>query len=217
MGCPDEAALTVHASAPEEPAPGEGWSVAALTEHLAGCPACREQVERQRRAVEAFQAVDLVDAQRYDDAWLEELARQVEAGLGDGDEDSGSRPAARGDVVPLRRSRRPAPRFLTVAAVAAVLVVGLWLSGRQPDTTTDEPATASANPLAERGRQLGRSLLDEALAEDEADEGGLLASVLDTDTLLEELAEEHWSFHATIEDELDALTTDELRSLEARL
>ena len=205
MTCPDEAVLTVHASAPDELWPGEGWSAARLAGHLAGCPACRGKVGELRRSIEALWRVDLVDAGRYDESWMEELAQQVEAGL---------EVEATADVVPLRGARWRVPALLTVAATAALLVVGLWLIG-PPATTTSEELTVAANPLAEQGRLLGRSLLETAL--DEEDEGGVLASALDTDTLLEDLVDEQWSFQTTLDDELDELTTDELRSLSLRL
>jgi hypothetical protein len=218
MPCPERAVLTAHAGGDPDDATGEGWTVAALEGHLAHCDACRHQVELLRRSIEAFRRVDLADLQPYDDAWQEELALQVEAGLdaAGGAAEAGSEHA--GPVIPLRPTRPAIPGFAVVAAIAAALVLALWLSGPPGSTTSDEPTPVAVDSLAEQGRLLGRSLLDQALAEQDGRGGGeLLASALDTETLLEELVDEHWSFHATIEDELDELTTDELQSLELRL
>lgn len=204
MSCPDEAALTVYAEAPQEARPGEGWTRDAVHSHLAECPTCAATVHQVRACLEAFRGVDLVEADRYDDAWMEALAQQVEEQL-DGPP---------GVVVPLHARRQLVPALAVLAAVAAALVVGLWLTTPRAPVTDSEPV-ATVDPLAEQGRELGRSLLNDAL--DEVDEHGVLASALSSDRLLDELPDEQWSFQTTIEDELDALTTEELQSLSLRL
>ncbi len=203
MSCPDEATLTVWAEAPEEPEPGEGWTASAVADHVAGCPECREQAEGLRAALAAFRSVDLVDPDRYDEEWMEALAAEAEAQLD----------APPTKILPLRPRRRLTPALAVITAVAAAVVLGLWLTAPTAPETEGE-SVASADPLEEEGRLLGRSLLDQALADDE---GGVLAQALDADALLEEGIDEQWSFHTTIEDELDDLSTEELEALRMRL
>ena len=203
MSCPDEQTLTVWAEAPTEPEPGAGWTTAAVAGHAAGCVDCRARIDALRAALAAFRSVDLVDADRYDDAWMEGLAAEVEAQLDD--------PPAK--VVPLRPRRQLTPALAVIAAVAAAVVLGLWLT-RPTAPEAEGEAVATVDPLEEQGRLLGQSLLDAALAEDE---GGVLAAALDGDALLQEGVDEQWSFHTTIHDELDELTTEELEALRLRL
>jgi hypothetical protein len=213
MPCPSEAALTIRASLTEPADPTEELepelSVGDLDAHVARCPGCAEQLEALRRSLRSWSTADVEQVERFDAAYFEELAGAIEAEL------DAPRPVEQSSaVVPLRR-HRPGPVLALVGAIAALLALALLFGPDRTAAPEVEVADDATDALEQEGRALGRSLLAEALAEE--DDVGVVAISLSQDELLGELDAEHWSYRTTIEDELDELTTEELQSLGARL
>jgi hypothetical protein len=204
MSCPPDPLLLLHDAGELPHEIAEGWTGAALRDHVAGCRRCRRALDGWRRSIESFRAVDVVDATPYDDAFFDELAREVDAALG-------REPA----VVPLRPARRLPP---LAWAAAALLVVSVGL-GQLADRAAEpvamaEPAVDAPpiDALQEEARALGRAWLDEAL--ETADAGTEQVAWLDPDAPTDE---ERYAFGGTLFDDLDELSRAELAALFTRM
>ncbi len=215
MSCPPDPLLLLH-DAGELPADiAEGWTEASLRDHVGACRRCRRVLAGWQRSIDSYRALDPIDPGSFDDAFFEDLAREVDEALG-------RSPAP---VVPLRR--RPAIPPMAWAA-AAVLVLALALGrllpsegvpvadvGESPDLAVEPVAAVEAPPasaeeaLRIEAQALGRSWLDDALEEElpVADEAQAMAAS----------AADVYPFATSLYDELDELSRDELASLFTQL
>lgn len=193
---------------------GSGWTIAKLDEHVLGCSSCRREVDAFRRSVARYSSVDVIDADRFDAAFFDELSREVDAAMG-----VEARPA---QVVPLQPPRRTSS-WIVAAAAGLVLAVGLWQLRPQPaelqaegappkaEAAPEAEAVAAEPDLEEQARALGRAWLAEALEEDDPATEALFAGFApDGD-------DPGYAFAGTWMDDLDELQRDELTSLFTRL
>ena len=78
MPCPSPEVLTLWAAqrdgsrVPDDDAAEvfDGWTAGSLRAHVDGCRACRRATDGWRAAMESWRSVDLVEHERFDDAYF---------------------------------------------------------------------------------------------------------------------------------------------------
>lgn len=204
MSCPDDSLLLLLDAGELPPDLADGWSAASLRDHVDRCRSCRSAVRGWERSLDSFRDLDLVDTSAYDDAFFDDLAREVDEALG--------RDPDRSNVVPLQPRRRPAPLLLSAAALV-IIGLGLAMFRTEPapapvvEAPVEDAPTAEDTLMAE-AQALGRAWMDEALAED-----------ADTLALADPTAadDDGYPFATSLYDELDEMSRDELAALFTRL
>lgn len=204
MSCPPDPLLLLHDAGelPEDIA--EGWTEDSLREHVAACRRCRRGLAGWQRSLDSFRDLDVVDTSTFDDAFFDDLAREVDEALG--------RKPAGAEVLPLRR--RPSPRAVWPAAavLALALVVGTLRPEEAPTLAESEDPRAETldDSLVAEGRALGQEWLTEALGEEPAER--MAWTDIDSDS-----EDDRYPFATSFYDDLDDLSGDELAALFTRL
>lgn len=204
MSCPPDPLLLLLDTGELPPELAEGWSAASLRGHVDRCRSCRAALRGWEASLESFRDLDVVDTSAYDDAFFDDLAREVDEAMG--------RDPDHHNVVPLPTRPRVSP-LLRAAAALIVAGLGLWMlrPGPAPESAP-EPVAKSApsdeEALIAEAQALGRAWMDEALTED-PDTLALAAP--------DALDDEDYPFASSLYDELDELSRDELAALFTRL
>jgi hypothetical protein len=223
MPCPSPEVLTLWAAqrdgsrVPDDDAAEvfDGWTAGSLRAHVDGCRACRRATDGWRAAMESWRSVDLVEQERFDDAYFARMEREVMERVDAAERGAPERAPSRFSEPRPRASWRP---LAWGAALAASLLMA-WLLAPHPkepgaSTAADaalpspDAAADSAEALAAQARELGRALRGSMLqvsdSEDDFDlSAGLVpAHAADEDELSPLPFAETWL------DELDELVDD---------
>jgi hypothetical protein len=153
------------------------------------------------RNIDAWKKTDIVDTERFDDAYFDGLADRIDAAV---DASHGAR------VVSLRSARRARRGFLLAAAAALAWAL-------LPSAPSDPPFVDIADDAL--ARELAEDLVPAALDELEEDltARSLLAAALEADYGLTQTEDDTLASAGSWMAELDDLTPDELARLAARL